>query len=349
MAEPSPSSDIHTRALGESVDRLITADLAFRGVIHLLYPPARERQGAPLALAAAELLRDRVGSGDIVLLATGWPDRPWVSERIFETDGPPGAAALGRCLNLSLGAVPVLAVEEGLVRQVEQVVRGAGLVALTPAEARKAAESEHAIHAGAVIPWPADLEAAREKAGETVESLQPTAIIAIEKGSMNAKGRIHTRKGRDVTGPIAKVDPLVEAAAEAGIATIGVGDGGNEVGMGNIRESIRENLAFGEVCSCPCKGGIAPLTEVDVLVATAVSNWGAYGIEACLAFLTETPEAMHDGTLETLALQAAAGAGLMDGITGHVEPSADGLRAEVHAGMVNLLRSLVLNARTNVW
>src|SRR3990172_9536399 len=94
-------------ALGESVDRLVTADLAFRGVVHLLYPPARTRQGRPLALAAADLLHRRVRRGDVVLLATGWPDRPWVSEAIFETHRPPGAAGLGRGPNLPPPAVPV--------------------------------------------------------------------------------------------------------------------------------------------------------------------------------------------------------------------------------------------------
>lgn len=336
-------------ALGESVDRIVTADLAFRGVVHVLYPPARERCGKPLSLAAAELLSGRVRRGDVVLLATGWPDRPWVSEQIFETDGPPGAAALGRCLNLALGAVPVLAVEPGLVAAAERVVRGAGLVALTPDEARKAAKSDHVIHAAAVVPWPADPIAARERSREVLEGLNPTAVVAIEKGGMNARGRIHTRKGYDVTGPIAKVDPLVEAAREAGVATIGIGDGGNEVGMGNIRDAVRESIPFGASCACPCKGGIAPETEVDALVVSAVSNWGAYGVEACLAFLADAPDAMHDGTLETLALEAAADAGLMDGITGHVEPSADGLRAEVHASLVSMLRSLVASARRNVW
>lgn len=337
------------RALGESVDRIVTADLAFRGVVHLLYPPARERAGRPLSLLAAELLRDRVATGDVVLLATGWPDRPWVSERIFETDGPAGAAALGRCLNLALGAVPVVAVEADLVPAMERVVRGAGLVALTPKEARKAVKSDHPIHAASVIPWPSDAGEARDAARRAMDQLGPAAIIAIEKGGMNERGRIHTRKGHDVTAPIAKVDPLVEAAREADVPTVGIGDGGNEIGMGNIRDAVRRTIPFGAECACPCGGGIAPSGEVDALVVAAVSNWGAYGVEACLAFLADRPEAMHDATLETLTLQAAADAGLMDGITGHVEPSADGLRAEIHAAVVSLLGSLVGSARTNVW
>lgn len=341
--------EARSNALGESVDRIITADLAFRGVVHLLYPPARDRVGQPLALAAAELLAKRIAPGDPVILATGWPDRPWVSDRIYETDGPPGAASLGRALNLALGAVPIVAVEHGLVPATERVMRGAGLIPLSVKEALLASKSDHPLHAGAVIPWPSDGAEALKTSRRLLDENRPSAVIAIEKGGANSRGRIHTRKGIDVTEPIAKVDPLVRAAREAGVATIGIGDGGNEIGMGNIRDAVRKRVPFGASCACPCAGGIAPETEVDVLVVAAVSNWGAYGVEACLAHLTEHPEAMHDGVLETLALDAAAGAGLIDGITGHVEPSADGLRADVHAGAVSLLRSLVVHARTTVW
>ncbi len=336
-------------ALGESVDRIITADLAFRGVVHVLYPPARRRAERPLALAAADLLRSRIARGDVAVLATGWPDRPWVSNQIFETDGPPGAAALARCLNIALGAVPVVAVETYLVPAMERVLRGAGLVPLPVAEARKAAQSDHAIHAASVLPWPSNVDEARERSREVLADLHPSAVVAIEKGSMNRLGRIHTRKGHDVTGPIAKVDPLVEAARANDVLTIGIGDGGNEVGMGNIRDDVHRSIPFGDVCACPCQGGIAPEAEVDALVVAAVSNWGAYGVEACLAFLADLPEAMHDATLERLTLEAAADAGLMDGITGHVEPSVDGLRADVHIAVVSLLGALVRNAGRNVW
>jgi hypothetical protein len=252
-------------------------------------------------------------------------------------------------VNLALGAVPVILVEADLVPGMQRVLQGAGLVSLPPHEATKAARSEHPIHAGAVIPWPADLAEARHDARRILAELSPAAAIAIEKGGMNGKGRIHTRRGFDVTAPIAKIDPLMEAARDAGVETIGIGDGGNEIGMGNIRDAVRATIPFGASCACPCEDGIAPSTEVDALVVASVSNWGAYGVEACLAHLTEQPNSMHDATLEDLALRAAADAGLMDGITGHVEPSADGLRSDVHAALVAMLRSLVLHARGQVW
>ncbi len=72
--------------------------------------------------------------------------------------------------------------------------------------------------------------------------------------------------------------------------------------MGNIRETIRKHLPFGDRCLCPCGSGIAPITEVDVLVTATVSNWGAYGIAACLAILLKNTAVFHDAEMETWVL-----------------------------------------------
>jgi hypothetical protein len=54
--------------------------------------------------------------------------------------------------------------------------------------------------------------------------------------------------------------------------TIGVGDGGNEIGMGRVRERL---AGEGELIA-----RIASVVSVDHLVVAGVSNWGAYGIVA---------------------------------------------------------------------
>jgi thiamine pyrophosphate-dependent acetolactate synthase large subunit-like protein len=71
-----------------------------------------------------------------------------------------------------------------------------------------------------------------------------------------------------------------------GVLTVGIGDGGNEIGMGNIYDTVRKVVPYGDQCKCPAKCGIADSTLVDVTVVATVSNWGAYGIEACLAALS---------------------------------------------------------------
>jgi hypothetical protein len=329
------------RDLGEQIDRLITVDLPLRGVIGLLYPPAREKAGEPLAMKAAQQLAERVKPLSIVFIATGWPDRPHISPEIAETDGPPGASLLGRALHRGLGAVPFFLIEEILVPPMRITAQAAGFRILSPGEAVAAARSPSALHAATVMGFPTDTEQAKAEALSLIDQYQPSAVISVEKGGMNGKGIVHTSRGHDTTERMAKVDFVMAEAKRRGILTIGIGDGGNEIGMGNIREEIRQRLPFGSQCLCSCGAGIAPVTEVDVLVAATVSNWGAYGIAACLALLLDDPAVFHDESMERRVLHHASDAGLIDGISGFVEPGADGLPADTHGHLVALLEAVI--------
>ena len=62
-----------------------------------VYDETRNRFGRPLTLLAAEKLKENVGDGDFVVIATN----------SYEMDGPPGAAALARALIIGLRAIPV--------------------------------------------------------------------------------------------------------------------------------------------------------------------------------------------------------------------------------------------------
>jgi hypothetical protein len=327
--------------LAEQVDKLITLDLPFRKVIDLLYTAARKKAGEPLAMKAAKMLLEQVKPLGVVFIATGWPDRPHISPAIAETDGPPGAALLGRALHRGLKAVPFFLIEENLVSSMRTVAQAAGFRMLFPDEALAAAQSPSAIHASTVLEFPTDSEHAKTKATSLLEQYKPSGVITIEKGGMNEKGIIHTSRGHDTTEHMAKADFLVAEAKRKGLLTIGIGDGGNEIGMGNIREVIRKLLPFGDRCRCPCGTGIAPVSEVDVLVPATVSNWGAYGIAACLAILLKDTTVFHDPGVEQWVLQHASDAGFIDGISGFVEPGADGLSSETHCHLVALLAGIV--------
>ncbi|RPJ05411.1 MAG: DUF4392 domain-containing protein [Deltaproteobacteria bacterium] len=327
--------------LADQIDRLITLDLPFRGVIDVLYPSARERAGEPLAMKAAKELHRLLKAKDVVLIATGWPDRPHISPEIAETDGPPGAAALGRALHRGLKVIPFFLIEENLVGPMERVVQSAGFRVLPPKETIAAGDSPSAIHAAAVLGFPSESKRAKKKATLLMNTFKPAAVIAIEKGGMNEKGIVHTSRGHDTTEPMAKIDFLMEEAIHRNVLTLGIGDGGNEIGMGNIREEIKQKLPFGDKCLCPCGSGIAPVTQTDLLVTATVSNWGAYGVSACLAILLKKPDVLHDPETERRILEQAAGAGFIDGISGFVEPGADGLAAEVHCQITSLLNLIV--------
>jgi len=319
--------------IAETIDQLITSDVTSRGVISKLYRFAREKTAIPLTLAAAQALADSIKVGDVVFIATGWLDRPHVSLQIGETDGPPGAVVLARALHHAFNVVPFFLIEESLVTIMEAVVQAVGFKILPREEAIKAASSEAPIHAASVLSFPADLNEAAKVSTHLIRQYQPSAVIAIEKGGMDNKGLIYTSRGDDTTAYMAKIDLLMHEAQKSRITTIGIGDGGNEIGMGIIQEGIRKALPFGEI--------IAPVTETDYLVTASVSNWGAYGIAACLAILLGNPAVFHDEILEQRILHRCADAGLIDGISGYVEEGADGLPAKVHIALVTILAALV--------
>lgn len=336
--------DIEVASAAEDIDRLITLDMNRRGVVHTLYEAARKETGRPLVQAAAETLYGAVGSGSVVLFATGWPDRPWITPAIGELDGPPGAALLARGLHVSKGAVPIFLVEEQLVSAMSATARAAGFAVLSPAEASACVDSPAPLHAVSVMSFPVDTEEARTESERLIKELDPKAVVAVEKGSANRKGVIHNARGADTSSSMAKVDELIRSAAAAGIPSVGIGDGGNEIGMGRISEAIRHHVPYGDRCACPCGDGIAPEIATDCLVVSAVSNWGAYGTAATLALMSGDEDVLHDASTELRTLREAADAGLIDGNTGYVTPGADGLSADTHAAMTTILKQIVSNA-----
>ena len=104
--------------IGEAVDRLVTVPMSNWTILKGLpltetYEAARKKGGGdPMTLRAAQLLNERVGKGDTVLLLSGFVILNWNRP---ETDGPVGVAALARSLDLALGAVPVILTEDILV------------------------------------------------------------------------------------------------------------------------------------------------------------------------------------------------------------------------------------------
>jgi len=330
--------------VADDIDRLITLDINRRGVIKILYQAAREKMGEPLVLRASKALAKALSPGSIVLIATGWPDRPWVTPEIGELDGPPGAALLARNLHRTLGAVPLFLIEEELTSAMKATACAAGFAVLAPDKAIMAFQSPAPLHAASVLSFPTDSSQAKEESIRLIKTYSPRAVISVEKGSANKKGIIHNARGMDTTECMAKVDELVKEARQAGIVTVGIGDGGNEIGMGTIAEAIRAYVPYGARCTCPCGAGIAPAVATDVVVTSSVSNWGCYGIAACMSVLKSQADALHNEAMELRTLREAADAGLIDGNTGYVDPGADGIAANTHAAIITLLRQVVINA-----
>jgi hypothetical protein len=329
------------REVSENIDRLITVDLPFRTVSGKLYRHTRALYDNPLTFLAAKGLHDSLREGGVVLVATGWPDRPHVSPYIAETDGPPGAALLGMALHRARNAIAVFLVEERLITPMEKVCSSAGFKVISSEELMTAAESRAPLHAASVLGFPTEILEAEEASAALLTEYPVRAAISIEKGGMNEKGIIHTSRGDDTTWPMAKIDILIREAKKREILTIGIGDGGNEIGMGVIADELRQWLPYGKKCRCPCGGGIVPTTKTDLLVPAAVSNWGAHGISAMLALIEGNREIFHCPEIEQRVLHACVDAGFIDGGSGYVNGGVDSLPMHIHMSLVDLLGAFV--------
>ncbi|MCS7102657.1 MAG: DUF4392 domain-containing protein [Candidatus Korarchaeum sp.] len=309
----------------EGIDRLLTLDMSGRGVIYKLYKAARELTKRPLVLNAAEGILREVSKGDSVIIVTGFRVLPSQAQ---ETDGPLGAASIARALGDTLGAKPVLMIE----RESTHMMRAA-LSSLGMREAESYEELLNSRNSFLLRSFPYSVEEAEGKAEEAISKLNPSMVLAIEKVGRATDGRYHTMRGLDVTDLHMKVEPLFERAASSGILTVGIGDGGNEVGMGNIREAVEDYVPNGKL--------IAAVSRVDTLICSAVSNWGGYGLSAALALLTGKNEALHTPEEEELMLRAVVEAGAVDGVTGRSELSVDKLPMKIHVAMIKMLEGFL--------
>lgn len=328
----------HIAFIGDNLDRLVSLEMrpqgSSQGVIRRLYDAARAKQGEPITTLAARLLSERVHQGDVVVIATGAGIPDYLP--YGETDGPLGAAAMALAVSVGLGAVPILVTEAAYVPVQEATCLAIGLGIRTPEVAKKVART------CAVLPFPAD-DSAQAAAEELMAAYQPKALIATEKLGPNDKGVTHSSTGRPTGPDRARVEHLFDLAASRGILTIGIGDNGNEIGCGAIREAVWEFKEWGKVCQCPCGGGLATRVATDVVLIAGTSNWGAYGIEAAVAAVVGRPEIIHSADDERRMLEACVQAGGADGSSGTHVLAVDGTPAEVQIGMNALMRTIVAN------
>jgi hypothetical protein len=316
-------------SLGRVLDSLVSCDLVGRGICHQLYDAAVELSGESLTMAAALALRERVTPGQVVFICTGWPSRSWLIKGLTETDGPVGAAYLARALEQCLGAIPVLIVEESLIGFAETALRAAGLLVADIETAMRSKQGAHKASVAAVLPFTTEWARSDKDSRALLEQYSPAAIVAIEMPGANAEGTFHNVTARVVpTGLVAKADALVNIAREQGILTIGIGDGGNELGMGVVRHAIEQHLPHG--------AEIAPIALVDHLVVGSISNWAAVGVSAAIAAITSNAHVLR--TVDLLRItEKVSDAGAIDGLTSYLDPKNDGTSAATSAAFVELV------------
>lgn len=322
----------------DNIDRLVTTEMRKpglpRGITPELYRLARdEAGGGPLSHAAATALTDALDGGEPVVVSTGFRHAAHVPHG--ETDGPPGAVALAGALGACFGSPVYLVVEPELREAVAATARAAGLGA--EIDARDLAPVTDA----GVLGFPTDRDRASDAAAALLDAVDPGAVITAEKVGPNPEGVYHSALGSDISAEQAKIDVLVEAAAERGVLTVGIGDIGNEIGFGAIAEAARELVPGGADCGCPCGSGIVAATPTDLLVPAAVSNWGCHAVAAGLALIHGNPGLVPRPRDEARTIDAHLRAGGIDGGTGKPTFGVDGIDVEIHRNVVEILREMV--------
>lgn len=315
--------------IGEALDHLVIAPISnwtiLKGIpLQTLYAASRAKAGGPLTLAAARLLAERVRPGDAVLVVSGFIMRDYGRP---ETDGPVGAAVLARALALGLGAIPIGVSEASVVPCLEACFAAAGLI---PSAATDLGRGRNKC---CFVDFPVDAAAAPAAAATILDDYKPTALVAIERPGAGKDGEYHGGGGFEISSFTAKTDVLFAAAQARGIATIGIGDLGNELGMGVVADEVARHVPLGDV--------IAATLAADVAVIANISNWGAYGVAACLAAMLNNEAVFHDGAEELRLIDACVRAGAIDPVGGQLRRWVDGTEDKTNAALVELLRSVV--------
>ena len=322
---------------GEFVDRLVTIDIQTRSQHLGLYAAAREHAGGPLCLAAARAMLGAVVPGKLntAVFTTGFfSPAYWCGEQ----DGPVGVACLARALETGLGLRSVILTDEELVPGVEAACVGAGYKTFDVEKALSVPKGRGI----AVVGLSKDPAEAQRQVAALYDRIQPAFVGAVERPSGNAKGEYHNLRGLNMTALTAKTDCVLTEATRRKIPTVAVGDGGNELGYGAIEAAVEKVRPNNARCQCPCGGTVASHIAADIVVHAAVSNWGVYGIIACLAVLLDDARVAPSERVVGRSLELAANLAGDDGRLGWVDIGSDGVDGKLELGVVGLLRTMAL-------
>ena len=247
-------------------------------------------------LDAATYLLDH---GTTAIITTGF----YITKgRTAETDGPPGAIALSIALQ-RLGWDVTLIVDDYLLPCIESPI-AAGLK---------------------ILSFPLlDRNLSTAYSANLINDISPSVLISIERCGINSNGIYTNMRGVDISEYTPKIDTMFEF----GIPSIGIGDGGNEIGMGAIGIEAKAS-------GIHLPWSIIP---TDHLIAASVSNWGAYGLLAEVSELTGLPLTPSPSSQAELVKSLARG-GAVDGVTGYSAPTVDSMHHSVSSLVLQRLTS----------
>ena len=141
---------------------------------------------------------------------------------------------------------------------------------------------------------------------------------------------------------------------DRGLQTVGIGDGGNELGLGSLHAEICKAVPLGPQIGC--------VVPSDAPLVASVSNWGGFALTCALAVLSWDEQGHGDdgmtptehldrmvlsrSTAERVHLAMNA-AGALDGITAAADGSVDGMPLSAQLDVLDELRAIALDAMSS--
>lgn len=308
------------------IEAAIRFDPAGRGLLSRL-DGAQGLGGRPLEPAARSL----VDSARLVGIVTGFAI-PTPSGPLAESDGPLGSIVLADVLR-SLGIEVCLLTDDLAVQSLRAGATFAGLpealiesCPLDPAAAQQWCDrflerTRGLTHLIAVERVGPSHSADSYRAARRDPAAALGDFLTLHPEAHH--DRCFNMRGEPIDAWTAPLHRLFERAAEADVRTIGVGDGGNEIGMGSfLWESLHPLVPNGHGPRIVCR------IATDWTIVAGTSNWGAYALAAAVAVLKQRPEVLdrwphtrHEELLRYLVEHGPA----VDGVTREREPTVDGL------------------------
>lgn len=246
-----------------------------------------------------------------VVILTGFPVRLGLHNFTGETDGPLGAANLAFAFE-SIGVPVWLLTDEEAYWVVNAAVTRRGCKCRPLMLPRYEAD---------------------EFIAAQLDAIRPSHVVTIERPGKAQDGHYHNMRGGIIDAMLVDASSIIKAARERGITTISIGDGGNEIGMGALAETIEKFVPHGEAI---CAREVA-----DIALISGVSNWWGWGISAVLSKIYGI-NLLPSDDMERSMLHEMVLAGSVDGCTRKPEETVDNLSMDVHLGVLDDVRSAML-------
>jgi hypothetical protein len=259
-----------------------------------------------------------------------------------ETDGPPGTVVLADVLS-ALGVPTSIITDE----YCEPVVRAcisdgfceAVAFFVSPGAVAQSAAWRAGVLRNSMLRRLSHLVCI-ERVGPGYELLEPVADLpepvaelpGSEIAQRHANAAIEWRpghccnmRGESIEAFSADLHRLIDdvRVLNPNLKVVGIGDGGNEIGMGRFsREELLKRISGPHVDRVPCR------ISADATIVAGVSNWGAYALAAAIAVQHGRVDLLERHTAESqwrLLERIVNEAGAVDGVTRKSEPTVDGL------------------------